>query len=137
MASGATAGVLVRFHARNERVVRGSVEYLHGFADLLLANLKMSSTFSVHALTIALVLALVSCSRNQSAWSPLALDPPQAIPLAWPDANTLIVGYRGSLYRYDLAGRKLGERLAESYAGSYEPNCFGPKAGTSPSFPRS
>lgn len=95
----------------------------------------MSWTLSTRALTIALVLALVSCSRDESVWSPLALDPPEAIPLAWPDTNTLVVGYRGSLYRYDLAGRKLGEQIAESYAGSYEPNCFGPKGGYFRVFP--
>ena len=89
----------------------------------------MNKPPSLQALAIALILA--ACGRNEPASPALWLDPAEATPLAWHDAGTLIVGYRGSIYRYDLSSRQLGQRLADSYDATdfQHVNCFRPRGG--------
>jgi hypothetical protein len=89
----------------------------------------MNKRSLLQVLAIALILA--ACGRNEPASPALALDPPEAMPLAWHDASTLIVGYRGSVYRYDLNSRQLGQRLADSYDDTdfQGVNCFRPRGG--------
>jgi hypothetical protein len=89
----------------------------------------MNKPLSLQALAIALILA--ACGRNEPASPALALDPAEVTPLAWHDASTLIVGYRGSIHRYDLSSRQLGQRLADSYDDTdfQHVNCFRPHGG--------
>jgi hypothetical protein len=88
----------------------------------------MGKRLPLCAFAVAFVVA--ACGRNEPP-PPLVLDPPEAIPLAWRDANTLIVGYRGSIHRYDLGTTQLGQRLADSYdsVGFQGASCFRPEGG--------
>ncbi|TXT30230.1 MAG: hypothetical protein FD131_1858 [Rhodocyclaceae bacterium] len=75
-------------------------------------------------------LLLTACSRTDSVSTIVALEPKDAIPLAWRNSNTLIVDYHGSIYAYDISARKLNQRLVDNYdTTSPHWNCFSPNGG--------
>lgn len=77
------------------------------------------------------VLVTTACGQKDAPWAPLALEPQDVVPLAWSDANTLVVGYRDSIYQYDLGSYQLKQRLAEKYDTTdfQHSNCFSSRAG--------
>ncbi|MFC5767876.1 hypothetical protein [Thauera sinica] len=74
---------------------------------------------------------MTACGQHDPGWTTLALEPQDIAPLAWIDTNTLVVGHRDSIYRYDLKSRQLKQRLAEKYDTTdfQHSNCFSSRGG--------
>src|SRR3954454_7044642 len=87
-------------------------------ANLDVAVLSHVPCLMIHirrALSLLAMLLIAACGQREATWTSVAMAPEDVLPLAWTDTNTLVVGHRGSIYRYDLPSRQLEQRLVEKH----------------------